>query len=277
MTIWPQEWFELYHDVLRRPGVHYTLKEGRSSDRAIHKQSLLVKPFYKGYTVRFFFFAGKKEGETFAGVRYDGHETWKARVIVKDGVASTDGHGTITEVGKVNVGDIYTTAVGTEDQVNFIMSFNEKGFNKVDFKDITDQWDYLLWESSGNHSILSMHFYNASNSFQAPHLGHRLYLNEFTLPVGAYATYYIRYDGTNEAVTVSAKQHPHDLNFTFEANIVKQNKEFYCIARITAYGLALSVSFEDVPRFLPAVGTQVWLRLCFDHCSILNAHIVSPW
>lgn len=277
-TTWPQRWFELYHQVLKKKGLHYTFTEGRTAGRVQHTRSTLVKPYYKGYTLRFFCFANKKEGQSYVGVDYESRN-WKGRVIVDNGVVSTQEytHDAI-KVGEVNVGDIYTVALGTEDQATFKMSFNETGDNILHLQDISDTYTYKLWEDSGNHTILSMHFYNASDSLPTPHLADRLYLNELILPVGAYGTYAVAYTGTTEAVIVTAIQDPDKMKFTFENN-GRLNKDdlFHCIVRKTAYGLAVSVSFDPDHQFQPAVNPVIWLRCCFDYGSIQNAHIVSPW
>lgn len=292
-TAWPRNMFELYNDVLRRDGVHYTIKVGRKwKSGDLYRQesatkepplSALIKPYYKGYTVRFFLFAAELTGESYVGVHWYKavKGTWKGRVLVENGAVTTIEHSNAAlPVGTVKRGDIYTCALGTDDQKNFTMSFNQTGFNNAFMSAITDGWDYELWADSGNHLVLSMHFYNASSN-PTPPLKDKLFLDYMSLTAGSYATYVVDYIGKSEALTVHVRQNPHHkpekLDFPFQNNGRLKNKQrFHCIVRLTLHGFAVSTSFDPKPQFQPAVTSRDQLQCHFSFGDIKNAHIVAP-
>lgn len=286
-TTWPQKMLQFYQDVLSKDGLHYTFQVGRSSktfpiDKTKDKSKDLVKPYYKGYTVRAFFFANQKQGESYIGAYWSNSfgTVYSARVVVNDGVVKTEEHQTTSnKVGVVNPGDIYNVALRTDDEVNFTMSFNRQGFHKANMKEITNYWTFQLWEYTGNHTTLSMHFYNEGYG-ATPKLGdkYNLYLDDFLVTVGTSGTYVLEYDGSNEAVTVYVKGESEKLEFTFANNGRLRKKDiFYCVVRITAHGFVVSTSFDPKPQFKRAkeLLTISLMPCSFSKCSIRKAHIAS--
>lgn len=285
-TVWPRHLFELYNDVIKRDGVHYTLKAGRTSYEFKNYHYIntpavsIPKPYYKGYTIRFFLFAGDLKEECYVGVHWsDSYTTWKGRVSVKNDAVTTYEHSYKGKrVGSVKRGDIYTVALRTDDQVYFKMSYNEMGNNTVYMKSITDKDTYQLRANSGKHTILSFHFYNASAN-PTPVMGDRLFLEEFGVYTGAYATYTVEYTGNSEEVTVNILQFPTYpiLKFSFPNNGRLKNKQrFNCIVRTTLHGFSVTMSFDPTPQFQPAGTALNQLQCHFSNCSTINAHIISP-
>lgn len=286
MQIWPRKWLSLYREVLSKDGLHYTLKVGRKwasqniyKSPSGNKKNALVTPIYKGYTLRCFLFADQKEGESYLGVYWsDSVTVWKCRVRVNNGdVRTYDEYDKSKYIGDVYAGDIYTAALRTDDQVYFQMSFNGKDPNKAYLKTILTKDKYDLWGATGNHTLVSLHFYNES-SFPTPHLGDNLYLDYFILPFGTYGLYVVVYTGNVEPVEVHVQQFPEKpkLDFTFENNgRLKKHETFYSIVRTTTHGYSVSMSFDPKPQFKPA-GTAIDQMQChFSYGSIKNAHITS--
>lgn len=290
-TTWPRKMLDFYKDVLTKDGLHYTFKAGRTSERLReptrpdpHYRPLLVKPYYKGYTLRFFLFAGKKEGETYIGSDWrNPFEVWQCRVIVKDGSAYTQEHQyDWTYVSEIELGSVYTMALRTDDQVYFKMSCNEKGFNSAYMRYITDYYDYKLWEDSGNHTYLSMHIYNESAN-PTPDLGTNLYLEDLLLSLGTtYGSYVVVYKENAESVEVHVKNRFKTIVFIFYTDgKLRNNDIFYCVVRITAYGFAVSMSFDPKPQFHAVNDPKIIeYSLSVLHCYftggvIKNAHITT--
>lgn len=285
---WPRIQLVWYRHVLSKDGLHYTFPTGCSwvsanpSERKAGNripQNLLVKPYYKGYTVRAFIFAGQLRGKCSLGVLYFKFFTaWEGHVKVIDGVAKTYNHqDSGIYVGEVKVGEIYNVAIGTHDQKQFEMSFNQQGFNKVDMKNITDDYNYYLWGGTGPHSLLSLHFYNAL-ALPTPYLGNKLYLDYLELQCGTYGTYVVVYAGHTEAVTVHVKGDGknQEKQFIFQNNgRLRKNDTFHCEVRKTIYGIAVLMSFDPTPQYQSAIGFTKSLQCHFSYGSIKNAHITA--
>lgn len=289
---WPLPMKERYEQVLRYPGIHYTFQAGRRFGEEI-KGLLLPFPRYVGWTMRFFIFAGAKEGGTY-GCHYSGLSrhfkkfTLSAiRVTLTGGDVrlrsvdnSPDPKEAVTDIkGSVTEGDVYTVSIAVVGKETFEAYFNYTHLGRVTmYRDITKHL-FKLWVKNHQHTTLSMHF--SWESGDVDFFGTHLHVKGLTFPVGTYVVHTSEYDGQGDVEVFIGDKSGAPTRVYSSAVTLESWEKFTCTVQMGVSSFIFSLSFEPKPEvFVPNEKLQRWNRLEVTFSANVRqkqSHYSSPY